>query len=431
MTSSRPGSLLWNTTLSLVLNLTVRATGAVIFIAIGRLGSVQDAGTFSLALGYLTILTSLFIGLDDLLVREAAQALDYTKPILVTYGLIRFVLSIAAWVVLISVLVAFSFYSTSYLMALAILTISIVIDAFSALGQSVLNAKGYFGWPLTATVAGSAVRIALALTALLKSQDLGSLFLAWPIGSILTAVIMSSALIRKIGNTNHSAYFDYKLAKHLLRFFPAFFASGMLVGLDFQVDILMLSVLRSNEEVAFFSAAFTITLIVQMVSQAYRMVLYPAMVRSLNTWPTASRKLVVNSLLLMAGLSLPAAIVVSLISPELVNLIYGSRFVSSGIILQILIWNVVFLFLNVPLVRLMMAADGQNTVWQTLSAVLVFHVLIDLILIPILGAIGASYARLFSSGLFCIVLGWFVFRRLNKSAPTPHVYEHTSLSQIN
>lgn len=417
--------------LSLFLNLTVRATGALTFIAIGRLGSLQDAGTFSLSIGYLTILSSLFIGLDDLLVRETTQALDYTQPILITYGLIRLVLSVAAWLVLIFVLAKLSLYPAENLMALAILTSSVVIDSFGALGQSVLNAQDHFGWPLAATVAGSVARIGVVLIFLFKNQDIGALFSAWPIGSIITAAMMMSALVRKIGNTHRSTYFDYRLARHLLRFSPAFFASGMLVGLDFQVDILLLSVLRSGEEVAFFSAAFTITMIVQMVSQAYRVVLYPAMVRSLNDWPTSSRQLVAHSLLLMAGLSLLAVAGVSLIGHDLVILIYGSRFTPSGIILQVLIWNIFFLFMNVPLVRFMMAADGQNTVWWTLTAALVLHVMIDLILIPSLGAIGSGYARLLSSGLFCILLGWFVLRRLNKPAPTHLAYEHIPLSQIN
>src|SRR2546423_10042 len=100
----RARKVVWDTGLSLGLNLTVRAAGALTFIALGRLGSTSDAGTFSLAVGFLAILTTLFAGVDDILVREVARQPERSWPTLATYGLIRIGLCLAAWTILILVL---------------------------------------------------------------------------------------------------------------------------------------------------------------------------------------------------------------------------------------------------------------------------------------------------------------------------------------
>jgi O-antigen/teichoic acid export membrane protein len=72
MLNRRP--IIKNTTFSFILNLSLRAAGTLTFIAIGRLSQPADAGTFSLALRYLAILNTLFLGLDDVLVRECTRA---------------------------------------------------------------------------------------------------------------------------------------------------------------------------------------------------------------------------------------------------------------------------------------------------------------------------------------------------------------------
>ena len=408
---TRTHKLVWNTGLALALNLVVRAAGALTFIAIARLGSPKDAGTFSLAIGYLAVLTTLFVGLDDILVRESARVREQTLPILMTYGVIRFALSIVAWLALLLILIVLSLYSPNDLRVLTVITGCILIDAFSALGQSVLNAHNHFDGPLVAVTVGAAIKLGGALFALLGHQSLMVLSWAWPLGSAFSAALLTGMLVRHLSSLAR-LHFDPGWARQLVRLVPAFSATSILSGLEYQLDVVLLSVLLSNEAVAWYSAAVTIMMVVLTASQAYRMVLYPALVRVLTDRPAALRGLVGRSTLLMGGLALLAAAIITLIAPWLMDVLYAGRFAVAVPVLQVLIWNVVFLFLNVPLVRFLMASNGQSVVWRTLLVSLTVNVIANLLLIPRLGVMGSAYARLFSSGLFCGLIGWQVYRRL-------------------
>ena len=418
---TRTHKLVWNTGLALALNLVVRAAGTLTFIAIARLGNSRDAGTFSLAIGYLAILTTLFVGLDDILVRESARVREQTLPILMTYGVIRFALSIVAWLALLLILLVLSLYPPNDLRVLTVITGCILIDTFSALGQSVLNAHNHFDGPLAAVTIGAAIKLGGALFALLGDQGLMALSWAWPLGSAFSAVLLTNMLVRHVRHLSGLArlHFDPDWAQQIVRLVPAFSATSILSGLEYQVDVVLLSVLLSNEAVAWYSAAVTIMMIVLTASQAYRMVLYPTLVSALTDRPAALRGLVGRSTLLMGGLALLAATIITLIAPWLMDVLYAGRFAVAVPVLQVLIWNVVFLFLNVPLVRFLMASGGQSVVWRTLLVSLTVNVVANLVLIPRLGVMGSACARLLSSGLFCGLIGWQVYRRLARGHLDP------------
>jgi len=411
-----------DTSLSLGLNLTVRAAGALIFIALGRLGSTSDAGTFSLAVGFLAILTTLFVGVDDILVREVARRPEHSWPILATYGLMRIGLCLAAWLALIIVLAALSIYSTPDLLVIIVITSSILLDSFSALAQSVFNAHHRFDWPFVAIFVGSAIELGVALLALRRHA--GLLVIAWasPIGALVTAIILIAAMSAYLRRWPWpKVWFEWEKALTLLRLVPAFAGSSLLSAFEYQLDVILLSVIVTRADVAEYSAAVTVMLVVLTLSQAYRIVLYPLLVRSISAHVAQARRLLGRSLLVMGGAALLAAAAISLAAPVIVQLVFGDRFDVAAPILRVLIWNVVWFFLNVPMVRFMMAANGQNTVFRTLLVSLSVNVAANLFLIPRLGPLGSAYARLFSSGLFCIFMAWAVGRRLRQPKTVPVV----------
>jgi O-antigen/teichoic acid export membrane protein len=410
-----------NATFAFALNLSLRAAGTLTFIALGRLDQPASAGTFSLALGYLAILNTLFLGLDDVLVRECARTPQRTTELAATYGILRLTASIVAWGALILLLRALGLYSVSDWTLLVIITSSILLDTFSSIGQSIMFAFNSFGWPVVSTAAMSLARVGGALLALFGGSGLFAVAWAWPIGSlvgILVLVMPLSHLLQQFGGWR-ALHLDRGLTRRLFRTLRGFSAVSILAGLEYQLDVVLLSILLSRTDVAWYSAAVTIMLIVLLISQAYRMALYPALVAALNESTAAAARLLKKSTLLMVSIALPAAAVISLTASFIVHLLYGSAFVPTIAILQVLIWNVVFFFVNVPLVRFMLATDGQAVVWKTLLISLTVNMLANMILIPQVGVVGAAYARLCSSGLFCVLMGWQVMRRVNRSIRQP------------
>jgi O-antigen/teichoic acid export membrane protein len=410
-----------NATLAFVLNLSLRAAGTLTFIALGRLDQPASAGTFSLALGYLAILNTLFLGLDDVLVRECARTPQRTATLAATYGAMRMITSIVAWGALLLLLRVLGLYSTSDLAFLAIITSSILLDTFSSIGQAIMFGFGHFGWPLASTAAMSLTRVGGAMLALLSGQGLFAVAWAWPIGSLvgdLVLLVPLGRLLRQFGGWR-TLRIKGDLSSQLFKSLRGFSVVSILAGLEYQLDVVLLSILLTRADVAWYSAAVTIMLIVVLISQAYRMAVYPALVVAVNESAAAASRLLKKSLLLMAGVALPLAVGVSLMAPFIIRFLYGPAFDAAISILQLLIWNVVFFFVNVPLVRFMLATDQQSAVWKTLLVSLTVNFVTNLVLIPRIGVAGAVYARLCSSGIFCVLLGWQVARRVNRSARQP------------
>ena len=119
-----------------------RAT--LVFIFVGCICGPEDAGVLSLALGYLAILTTLFTGLDDLLIREVTAAPKRVTALLLAYAVLRLPLTALLSVVVLLIGQAGSQLSPEQMLALRLIVSSAVLDALAGLGQIVLYAFGGF-----------------------------------------------------------------------------------------------------------------------------------------------------------------------------------------------------------------------------------------------------------------------------------------------
>ena len=77
------------------------------------------------------------------------------------------------------------------------------------------------------------------------------------------------------------SWIDLKFVGPIMRAFPSFSGVSLLSALEYQLDVVMLSVLLTRADVAVYSAAATIMALVLTGAQAYRMVLYPVLVQAL------------------------------------------------------------------------------------------------------------------------------------------------------
>lgn len=418
MKTVRP--VVWNTFLVLALNMIQRGAGALAFIVIGRSGATGTAGVFSLALGYLAILTTIFASLDDILTRECVRVADDTSSLVVTYGPFRLVLSTLSWIVLWIILAQTAVYMAVDLTVVVFVTSSVMVDAFSGIAQSVLNARGQFGWPFLAMTVTTIIRLGWVAGWVIGYSDPRALAIAWPFGSSFSAIMLVGVLWLRLfpGRRNPRLRFNSKWAKQLAQVIPGFMMASLLSGLEYQLDVVLLSVLMSTQAVALYSGAATIMALVLTLPQAYRSVLFPAIVRSLTRQPSTTPRLVKRSLIIMGGLSLLTASVTSMLAGPLIRILLGQHFNESIPVLQVLVWNVVLVSLNVPLVRFMLATDRQSIVWRVVLGTLTVNVVANLLFLPPLGILGAAYARLLSSGLFCGVMLWLVSRRLHDLSTT-------------
>jgi O-antigen/teichoic acid export membrane protein len=101
---------------------------------------------------------------------------------------------------------------------------------------------------------------------------------------------------------------------------------------------------------------------------------------------------------------LPITFGIILYATPLVTLIYGSKYLMSGPVMQVLVWTVAFLFVNGAASTLLNASDKEVSVTKIYCIAAVLNIVLNLILIPLYSYHGAALATVISEIVICILM---------------------------
>ena len=101
---------------------------------------------------------------------------------------------------------------------------------------------------------------------------------------------------------------------------------------------------------------------------------------------------------------LPLSIGIYLYSPYLINLIYSSEYALAAVPMQILIWTVVFMFINGVGTSLLNSIGKEVSVTKSYVIAAVFNIILNCILIPRYTYIGASISTVLSEILIMAII---------------------------
>jgi O-antigen/teichoic acid export membrane protein len=190
--------------------------------------------------------------------------------------------------------------------------------------------------------------------------------------------------------------------KHLLDSLPltGYDALALLAG---QADMLLLIILSGPLSVGFYALASRLTDPLLSIVFAYVGGLYPLLCAKFGEGRKQFSKVYQESARVLALVTIPLAIFVSLRASAIVALLGGQSFAPAAIALQLLIWSIAAGFLQQLAMRTSTAANLERRV-PYLSAVSVsINLLLNLALIPHWQFIGAAVASL-SSELISLLL---------------------------
>ncbi len=158
--------------------------------------------------------------------------------------------------------------------------------------------------------------------------------------------------------------------------------------LYFRVDTLFLSAARGGRAVAYYSAPYQIVESFWLLSTSWNAVALPALARHY------SPRFVERSVSLLLCIGLPASLLIAFRAEDVARLVFGPAYLPAALPLRLVIWVVPILFGYVPVVTALFVHDQQRLVLYVLLANLALALLLDALLIPPYGALGASIATL-------------------------------------
>ena len=109
----------------------------------------------------------------------------------------------------------------------------------------------------------------------------------------------------------------------------------------------------------------------------------------------------------------PTFILVFILSPQIIKILYGNQYLPAVPALQILIWNVVLIYIGFIYSVALKAANKQRVVMYAVAGGGLFSIILNFILIPKFGLDGAAIATVISQLILVICLAGY-FKKFKK-----------------
>jgi PST family polysaccharide transporter len=380
--------------------------GLLVGVWVARFLGPEQFGLLNYAVAYAGLFLPLaLLGLDQIVVRDLVNEPARRYETLGTAFSLKLLGGVVSYVIAVVAIVVVRPASTEMQLLVALAGTILMFQAFDVVDlffQSQVRSK----YAVVARNAGflvvSAVRVGLILAVANVIAFAGAVALE----ALLAA--MGLALAYRLSGERFGTWRVTRgRAAELLRTSWPLVLSGVAITVYMRIDQIMLGEMIDDAEVGIYSAAVRISELWYFIPVAIVSSVAPAIASAKKTDEDQYQRRVQQLLYTMALLGYVVALPVSLIAGPLVQLLYGQEYARAGAALAVHIWAGVFVNLGGAhgLWHINEGRTGFFSVSTALGAVL--NVVLNLILIPQLGAAGAAIATLVSYGVTVAVLGHF------------------------
>ncbi len=176
-----------------------------------------------------------------------------------------------------------------------------------------------------------------------------------------------------------------------------FAIAGVAVKVYSYIDSLMLEAFKGTTAVGYYAVAYKLTYAMQFVPLTFTAALYPALSQAFaKKQHEELQKTFVGSMRLMAAIGFPISAGLSALAPRLIPAIYGDAYMSSIVAMQVLPWVLLPIFIDFPIGALLNGSNRAHLKTTAMVATMLVNALLNFLLIPYYGPLGASWAGVFS-----------------------------------
>jgi O-antigen/teichoic acid export membrane protein len=379
-------------------------------LIVSRILSVADFGRYSFALyaGFM-IATLAEFGFQPILVRDIVATPEQRRQLLGTALLLKLPLALLS-AVGIGAMILYGRFDQAQSQLLWILGLGQIAVAISYVANAVFRATQR----LELEGLSACVRGLLYLAA-----SAGVLFAGLPLRvaalAIMLANLASMALALGLASNLVRPAWPADLAREGWAFLSqtAPMACSTIVTAVFAtLSVVVLRLLMDSDAVGWYNSAHALNSHTGFIPEVVTAALLPPMVVALQR-DKDDRRPLTEMLVVMLGCSLPIALGTTLLAPQILTLVYGTKFLPAATTLMWLIWTAPFSFVNVAYL-LFLSARKQQHRWLALVLVGIVLTALSLwVLIPFFGSLGAAMARLVGEGSVCLLGTWMLRRSID------------------
>lgn len=350
-------------------------------------------------LSYILAFTAIFsiianLGLDDIIVRELIKHPEKDNTYLGTIFWLKVVGAIMV-IGIISIAIQFTSNDEDVNQFIFIISISSVFQSFGVIAfyfQAQVLAKFISICKITQLILSSFVKIYLVLA----ESELIWFVLAALFDTIMLSVALCVAY-QIHGKPGFYKYFDFNVAKYLLKDSWPLILSGIVIMIYMRIDQIMIREMLGEYEVGIYSVAVRLSEAWYFIPMIIANSLFPAILKYKQVGKEIYYQRLQRLYTLMVWLAIAIALPVTFLGNSIVNYLYGEIYYGAGKILIVYIWASIFIFLGVASAQWLIAENFVYFAFLRNAFGAIVNIIMNLILIKKYGAIGAAYATVLAT----------------------------------
>ena len=399
-----------NTTILVLANALQPLISFYLIVTISRTLNVEGLGAYTTILKYVAVFQIIAgFGLRSLLTREIAQNREKVHRYLTAVSNIAIGLGVVAAIAM-SLLVSVIAKDTMVIHGTMFASISLVAAALIDAYEGVISGFERLAHIGYASIMENIIRVGLSLW--LIYQGYGVIALIWVyVGTrYLKPIYYFIYIKRKFATPIGKS--DWPFTKALAGQARTFALISVCVIIYWNADGIMLEAMRSKQAAGYYSAAYRFFLFSIVLVDSFVNSLFPVISNFFKTSGSDFEAACRKSLRMLAIVTIPIAVSISLLADKIILLFYGSNYAPSIPVLKILIWALVPYAVSQIFAYALVASNNQKIDLAVNAASMVSNIVLNFLLIPRYGFIGATVATLISIHIYVALQLPFVFQRL-------------------
>lgn len=303
---------------------------------------------------------------------------------------------------------AFGLYDRELAFGVFLFTLTFLLAAIMVPLGIILTANERFDVATVLHLIGQAITMGLGVVLLWSGFGIYALlipgFVAMPL-QILVGVVVVKRL-----NLGPSRFqIDRKQWGPFVRASLPFGITSLALTLNFNVDTVILGFFRDEADVGWYNASYRMVFNVVGVVGAFLVAMTPSLAREHKHSPERVTAWVRNSIRWMIIFGLPAGAGLSLVSSDLVRLMYGESFAAAGPVAAIIAWDIPLFILLSFFGNVSAATERERSAARIYVGSAAANVVLNLVFIPFYGMYAAAVVTVVSDLITCLL--FFVLLR--------------------
>lgn len=395
-----------NTTYLGIAEIVSRMLQFVVMLYAARLLTQQNFGKFSfaLSLSFMAVILA-DLGINTLLIREISRNKSLVSKYFINAFSIKIVLSIITFFIIVAVLNALD-YPEITRQIVYITWLFTILSTFTELFYSIFRAFEQMFYDAFLKILRMSILAVAGIYVLFKGYGVIIFSYTFVFTEIIVITIASLIALKKFIKLD--IMIDPVFIKSTLKKALPFGLAFIFGGIYFFIGSIILSKMKGDVEVAIFSAAYNIALALIFIPTVYINAIYPVLSKYYKESKSGLRLLYERSFKYLYIIGVPISLGIFMLSDEIIDFLYGARYSISSIALRIISLYLFLKFINFLLGIVLSSIDKQNKRMLGQGITAGINILLNLLLIPLIGFVGAALSTLITEIFLFIIYYLFV-----------------------